>query len=107
MLMPPVTCSTILLLVAPVASLTSPLPLPRAMLKLLSQFLPHVPGKVVTKIQVGKFINLRELLLNNVALQQHIEESQLAGLPLPMDGDEPPATPDAQYIHSTAVDTVC
>ena len=41
----------------------------------LSPSLPLVPGKLVTKIQSGAFIHLKELLGDNIALRQRLEES--------------------------------
>ena len=57
---------------------------------LLSPSLPPVPGKMVARIQAGNFIHLKELLGDNVALRQRIEESQLAPLSPWMVTNHPP-----------------
>ena len=58
--------------------MTAPPPASHAPAMLLSPALPPVPGKLVTKIQAGNFVHLKELLGDNIALRQRIEESQLA-----------------------------
>ena len=68
-LTPPTSGFTIQLLSALVLSLTGPLPLSHATLIILSPSLPSVPGKLVTKIQAGNFIHLRELLASGNTLR--------------------------------------
>lgn len=47
---------------------------------LFSPSLPPVPGKLVAKLQAGSFIYLKELLGDNIALRQRLEESQLTSM---------------------------
>ena len=41
--------------------------------KLASTFAPPIPGKLVSKIQDLQFIDMRELLRDNIALLRHKE----------------------------------
>ena len=53
---------------------------------LLSPALPPIPARVVEKIRAGAFVEMRELLPDNVALLQRLQETSLPGHP-------PPANP--------------
>ena len=75
-MIPPSSLS-IPLLATHVPSMTTPPPASHAPAMLLSPALPPVPGKLVTKIQAGNFVHLKELLGDNIVLRQRIEESQL------------------------------
>ena len=62
-------------------------PAPRSQLPLLlSSALPPIPARVVEKIRTGAFVEMRELLPDNVSLLQRLQETSLPGHP-------PPATP--------------
>ena len=62
-------------------------PPPKSQLPLLlSSALPPIPARVVEKIRAGTFVEMRELLPDNVALLQRLQETNLPGHP-------PPATP--------------
>ena len=41
----------------------------------LSSALPPIPGKVIERIRAGSFVDLKELLPDNVALLQHLQGS--------------------------------
>ena len=62
-------------------------PAPRSQLPLLlSSALPPIPARVVEKIRTGVFVEMRELLPDNVSLLQPLQETSLPDHP-------PPATP--------------